>query len=117
MIIHPLWFICLIVRLSIIYFIWFFLRDKSKVKNKTIFKNLILIILFVIGLGFIRQGYFGSNYEIQVAKVFWHETRYIHGTLYLLSGLYLFFNNLNMCLLLLGLDIVFSLMYRIIFNK
>jgi len=117
--IHPLWFICLAVRLSMIYAIWYFLNNQSSITNKKIInaKNIILTILFIIGLGFIRQAIFGSNNEIQVAKVFWHETRYVHGVLYLLAGLYLLFNNLKMCLLLLGLDVVFSLMYRIIINK
>ena len=115
--IHPLWFLCLTIRLCMIYAVYYLLSTESKIKQKKLIKNIILFILFIIGLGFLRQAYFGSNNEVQVAKVFWHETRYAHGVLYLLSGLYLLFNNLNMCLLLLGLDILFSIMYRIIFNK
>ena len=32
------------------------------------------------------KGLTGSNSETQVNKVFWHETRYIHGMFYLLSS-------------------------------
>lgn len=117
--IHPLWFLCLAVRLSMIYAIWYFLNNHPSITNNKIInsKNIALAILFIIGLGFIRQAIYSSNNEVQVTKVFWHETRYVHGILYLLSGVYLYYGNLKMCLLLLGLDIVFSIMYRIVFNK
>jgi hypothetical protein len=117
--IHPLWFLCLSVRLFMIYIIWYLLNTPriTNTLTKKRIKKICIIILFIIGLGFVRQGYFGSNNEVQIAKVFWHETRYIHGTIYLLSALYLLSNNLNVCLLLLGIDIIFSILYRIIFNK
>jgi hypothetical protein len=115
--IHPLWFVCLAVRISMIYAIWYLNKSSRYFKNKNITNKVITTVLLIIGLGFIRQGYFGSNNEVQVAKVFWHETRYVHGVIYLLSALYLLIGNLNMCLLLLGFDVVFSIMYRVVFNK
>ena len=54
----------------------------------------------MMGSGFMFKGITGSNVENQVAKVFWHETRYLHGLLYLISAYFLL------------LDIVFSFMYR-----
>jgi hypothetical protein len=47
-----------------------------------------MIFLVGVGLGFIRKAYFGSNNEKQVAKVFWHEARYVHGVLYGLVPIY-----------------------------
>ena len=115
--IHPLWFVCLAVRISMIYAIWYLNKQSRYFKNKPLTNKVISSILLIMGLGFIRQAIFSSNNETQIAKVFWHDTRYVHGALYILSALYLLTGNLNMCLLLLGLDIVFSLMYRIILNK
>ena len=112
--IHPLWFLCLSVRILIIFVIYYFNKEPQ---NNQYAKTISLITIFVIGVPFIRKGLISSNNEVQIAKVFWHETRYIHATLYILSGLYLLYDNLNMCLLLLLLDIVFSVLYRVIFNK
>lgn len=103
--IHPIWYFCIFVRISIIYLIRYF-----KKRNK--FKDLLPIILLIMGSGFIYNGITGSNNEIQVAKVFWHETRYVHGTLYLLAAYYLYNNNLDMNSLVLFTDIIFSFLYR-----
>jgi hypothetical protein len=111
--IHPLWFLCLFTRCLLIFLIWYLINYK----NSKIVKTVIMILLVGIGLGFIRKAYFGSNNEKQVAKVFWHEARYVHGILYILASSYLFYNNLNMCLLLLLLDVIFSVLYRIILDK
>ena len=65
--IHPLWFICICIRLLIIYII-------RHINNKTnSYNSIISIILFIIGFGFIYKCYFSSNNEIQIAKVFWHD--------------------------------------------
>jgi len=69
-----------------------------------------------MGLGFIYQGYFSSNDEVQISKVFWHDSRYVHGVIYLLAAYYLFKNNINMNTILLLLDLCFSFLYRIINN-
>ena len=110
--IHPLWFICILVRISIII-----LFKYIYIKNNKLIKNLIILFLLSIGLGFIRKGYFGSNNEIQIRKVFWHDSRYIHGILYILSSIYLYNNNINISIILLILDIIFSILYRLIINK
>ena len=81
------------------------------------YNNFMSMILFIIGLGFIYKGYFSSNNEIQIAKVFWHETRYIHGLLYIISAIYLINNNIKMNSIMLSLDIIFSCLYRILYNK
>jgi hypothetical protein len=105
--IHPLWYVCLFIRFSIIYIIRFFYERKN-------LKKIFTLILTVMGLGFIYKWITGSNKEIQINKVFWHETRLLHGVLYLLAAYYLFNNNLNMNSLVLFIDIVFSLSYRLL---
>ena len=108
--INPKWSVCIIVRLSILYSIRY-------INSKTVdYNKIISIILSIIGLGFIYKGYFSSNNEVQIAKVFWHDSRYVHGILYLLAAYYLFKNNINMNTILLLLDLCFSFLYRIINN-
>ena len=104
---NNLWYFCISIRLLLILFV--------KLYSKK-FKTLIPIILLTIGLGFIYKGYTGSNNEIQISKVFWHETRYVHGTLYMLAYYYLSKHNLNMTSLILILDVLFSILY-ITFKK
>ena len=74
-------------------------------------------VLLLMGIGFIYKGFTGSNNEIQADKVFWHETRYVHGMFYLLASFYLSKNNINMTSLVLFSDIIFSFLYRFIFQK
>ena len=106
--IRPLWIVCIMTRLIII------LLARAFYNN---YKNQIGIILLIMGLGFLYKGYFGSNNEIQASKVFWHETRYIHGVLYCLSSWYVYKKNINMNSLVLSLDLIVSFMYRFIFKK
>ena len=101
--IHPLWLLCIIVRLLIIVIV------RNFYKKYNIY---LASILFIMGTGFMFKGFTGSNMEKQVAKVFWHETRYLHGLFYLLSAYFFFIKNIKMASLVLLLDIVFSLMYR-----
>jgi hypothetical protein len=70
-----------------------------------------------MGIGFIYKAIYSSNNEVQINKVFWHETRYLHGILYLLSSVYIHKNNLNMGSLILLIDLVFSVLYRVLLNK
>ena len=114
--INPLWYFCILIRLIIIYIIYY-INKKYNYKYSNIIKKIILIFLGCIGIGFIYKAITGSNNEIQLSKVFWHETRYVHGTLYILSTIYLLFNNLNISLLLLFLDVIFSIFYRILLKK
>ena len=108
--IHNIWFICILVRIFLIFIIRYF----NKIKKLHITSSSILLF---IGLGFIYNGYFGSNNEVQIAKVFWHETRFVHGTFYILASIYLFNNNLNINSLLLLSDLLFSILYRVLTNK
>lgn len=111
--IHPLWLVCILVRFSFIFIIRYVYEN---VKND--FLHILLpILLLIIGLGFIYKGLVGSNSEIQINQVFWHETRYVHGVLYLLSSYYLWNKNLNMNSMTLFLDLLFSILYRFILNK
>jgi hypothetical protein len=111
--IHPLWLVCIFVRFSLIFVIRYVYEN---IKNQYL-QLFLLFILLCIGLGFLYKGLFGSNAEIQLNKVFWHETRYVHGALYLLATYYLWNENLNMNSLVLFLDLVFSLLYRFLLNK
>ena len=109
--IHPLWFICILIRLLLIIMIYYIYKNnKNKIK-------IIYLILLIIGFGFIYKGYSGSNNEIQISKVFWHDSRYIHGILYLLSCYYLINNKINITMIILLLDIIFSILYRLTNNK
>ena len=109
MVIHPYWYICLSVRIMLIFFIRFL--DKNKLKN------LGILTLSIMGLGFMYQAFFSNNQEIQFNKVFWHDTRILHGLLYFLAVYYLYFNKLDMNSLVLALDIIFSVLYRFYFKK
>ena len=109
MIIHPFWYICLIVRILLIFIV----RYLDKIKQRKI----AALILSIMGLGFIYQAFFGSNKDTQFNKVFWHDTRITHGLLYLIAVYYLFDNNIEMNSVILSLDIVFSLIYRFYFEK
>lgn len=108
--IHPLWFVCILVRIALIFLL------RMRVKSKII-SYIIAGVLFAMGAGFIYKGIFGSNNETQIAKVFWHETRFVHGALYLLASYYYFNNNIEMNSLVLTTDIIFSIMYRLYMNK
>ena len=109
MVIHPFWYICLSVRILLIFLIRFL--DKNKLKK------LGILILSIMGLGFIYQAFFSNNQEIQFNKVFWHDTRILHGLLYLLSVYYLHLNKLDISSLVLTLDIIFSVLYRFYFKN
>ena len=110
--IHPLWFVCIFVRLILIGLI-IYLNKKRNVKINMICASVLLLM----GLGFIYKGMTGSNNETQVNKVFWHETRYVHGMFYILASFYLSKNNINMTSLLLLSDLIFSFLYRFTFKK
>ena len=106
--IHPIWFICILTRLFLAYIIYSF-----GIKNN----YSITALLAIIGIGFIFNGYYGSNGTMQIAKVFCHDTRYIHGTLYILSAAYLLNGNKTNASLLIVTDIAFSMLYRVITDR
>jgi hypothetical protein len=109
--IHPIWSICIITRACLAYIIYQFGNI-----NKPIRYGLILMLI-IIGRGFISKGYYGSNNETQIAQVFWHDTRYIHGSLYLLASLYLINGNTINSSALILTDIAFSIIYRVMTDQ
>ena len=110
--IHPLWYVCLTVRISLILIYAYISK-----KGSSMVKNLTCLLLFIIGSGFLYKSITGSNEEKQISKVFWHETRFIHAIFYLLASLYLYNRNTILLILILSLDVIFSLLYRIISKK
>ena len=66
-------------------------------------------IILVIGLGFAYKALTGSNDETQIAKVFWHKTRFIHSFIYILAYLMSSLKNSTQILIC---DIIFSIIYR-----
>ena len=105
---HPFWIVCLIVRVSLIYFILFLHKENDVIAKA---------ILFIIGSGFLYKGLTGSNKEYQLNKVFWHDARVMHSLFYFAAFFYLMQKNIKMTGLILSLDIVYSLGYRYLFKK
>lgn len=102
--IHPLWMVCILSRIVLIFVVIHLHKHKV---NKIFY-----IFLFIMGSGFIYKAITGSNNEKQITNVFWHETRIVHGLLYLLSFYYIMNNNIRITKLLLLLDIIFSFLFR-----
>lgn len=98
--IHPIWIVCIITRFAISKYI-----DKPP-------KNIALFALLIIAFGFIYKYFTGSNNETQISKVFWHESRFAHGILYLIAVFYLYTDNIKLTSKVLLLDLVFSFIYR-----
>lgn len=109
--IHPIWYICLLTRLSLAYIVYRFGNSSKLIRNG------LVISLMTMGGGFMFKGYYGSNNETQVASVFWHDTRYIHGLLYILAALSLINGNHINSTVLITTDIAFSIIYRILTDQ
>mgnify|MGYP006174135623 FL=1 len=109
--IQPLWTVCLIVRTALAILI------KNYGNKNSTYNRVFYVFIFVIGAGFIFKGLYGSNNEVQVARVFWHETRYGHGILYLLAAIYLYNKNAKLSSVFILTDIAYSIIYRLQFNK
>lgn len=112
--VHLLWYICILVR-SILFLLPLFYNylRKKNFKNKIV--NIISIInkyiILFIGFGFLYKYIFGSNDEVQIAKVFWHNTRIIQSFLFIYAGIY--FNNYNLSAIILFSSVLFSVTYRL----
>ena len=109
--IHSLWAVCLIVRVSLA-----FLVKKFANKNNT-YRYILFACIFAIGAGFVYRGLYGSNNEVQVARVFWHESRYGHAILYLLASIYIYNKNPKLSSVFILTDVAYSVIYRLLFNK
>ena len=104
--IHPLWFVCLLTRVLLIVGI------VLVISNHKSYKNYAVVLLAIMGSGFIYKYITGSNNEKQIAKVFWHDSRLLHGILYLTASFYVFVSNVKMTTTVLSIDIIGSLIYR-----
>jgi hypothetical protein len=102
--IHPLWWVCLATRLSLAVATAYYKK----------LHILLIAIITMIGISFIYRGFTGSNNEVQIAPVFWHDTRFAHGIFYLLSAIYLYNGNPQIASIILVGDVIFSILYRII---
>lgn len=94
--IHPLWALCILTRLLLALNI----------------HRVSLFVPLVIGIGFVYKGITGSNEETQIAKVFWHDTRYFHGVVYLMAAYYIQAGKPDIARIILITDVLFSIMYR-----
>jgi hypothetical protein len=120
--VHPLWAACVFFR------VWF----ATEITRST-YDPYNAIVLTVMGTGFLYKYVFGSNNEVQIAKVFWHNTRIVHACFYLLAATSLLIpfwsvyggKNYSSTLLFLQdrhmyaqgwllLDIAFSIVYRFV---
>ena len=106
--IHPLWYFCLFIRSSLI------LAIRYSKKNATKYLN---ILIAIIGIGFLHKALTGSNNEIQIEKVFWHSSRIFHSIFYILASIALYFQKININNIILLIDILFSISYRIITDQ
>ena len=106
--IHPLWYVCLFTRVLLIIGI------VLVISNHKSYKNYAVVLLAIMGSGFIYKYITGSNNEKQIAKVFWHDSRLLHGMLYLIASFYTFRENMKMLIIALSIDIIGSLFYRFI---
>jgi hypothetical protein len=114
--IHSLWYFCITVRIIISFLPLIYNYFLKKNIHKNILKKISFftnICIFLMGFGFLKASIFGSNNEVQINKVFWHNTIIIHACLFLLAGIY--FNDYKLSSTLLFTDVIFSLIYR--YNK
>lgn len=109
--IHPLWYLCLLTRITLIFVLVFI---STHFRDRLWVCILATAILIIMGSGFLYNYFTGSNNEKQIAKVFWHESRLLHGILYLIAAYYFFIENIIMMIIVLSIDIVSSFFYRFI---
>lgn len=101
--IHPLWFICILVRILL----------ASLLVYNVVDRKVMLVVLGIISAGFFYRSIVGSNNEIQIAKVFWHNVRIIHGFMFLASFISLFYKKYFMSGMFVLLSLAFSILYRV----
>jgi len=109
--IHPIWFVCIITRACLAYVVYRFGYVNKQIRYG------LTMLLMGMGVGFLFKGYYGSNNETQIAPVFWHDTRYIHGLLYILASFFLMNGNPINSSTLIITDIAFSIIYRVMTDQ
>ena len=111
MMVHYLWPLCVMVRFWLMVITGFICSAEGRA-------CLVFAYAFTImGAGFLWKSFTGSNDEVQLGKVFWHETRALHAILHLLAGYYLYIGNVVVCMSMLSMDIMTSIMYRVLMDK
>lgn len=105
--IHPAWFICLSIRLALVYWV----RRSNAITD---LRTLLNVFLLVVALGFLYKAITGSNAETQIAKVFWHETRVIHFFFYFAATVAFYMQEEKLASNMLAFDVIFSILYRIV---
>ena len=105
---HPLWSLCLLVRVILIS-LTLYTGHLS-----TTWRIVLGSSLGAMGVGFLYKSVTGSNNEVQVEKVFWHDSRAVHGVLFGLSAMYTFRDQPRLAGWVLTVDVVASVMYRIL---
>jgi len=78
---------------------------------------IIRYLTIFIACGFIYKSIYGSNNEIQIARVFWHDARPIHALLWACAAIALIYENVPYAILCLLIDVIFSIVYRLYTNK
>ena len=111
--VNLLWYICLLVRFSIVLGIFYI---STLTKDIIILDNIISLILFLMGVGFVYKYITGSNNEIQISKVFWHTSRIYHGLIFIFASITYFKNYKKIASILILIDILFSFIYRTSLN-
>jgi len=96
--IHPLWYLCIFTRLSMVYIV-------KKYGNSKKYGHIIQIILMLMALGFLNKSIYGTNNEKQITKVFWHDSRIVHAIFFGLSVFLLYKNKTNLGSIILFIDL------------
>lgn len=109
--IHPVWYMCILTRSLIAYFIFI------QPENRTNITNIIITSLAIISLGFFYKALTGSNNEVQISNVFWHNSRIVHGILYSLATICLVTGYPKIAYSFVLVDIFFSICYRVITDQ
>jgi len=104
---HPLWAICLVVRAILIVLTRYTGRFARKITATYI---------GAIAVGFLYKAVTGSNNEFQVEKVFWHDSRLLHACMFALSSIYILMGDPAMAALVLTVDVLASVAYRMWFG-
>ena len=119
MAVNNLWYVCIVVRLVLAMSInnFNFLPLALVPPIESDLQNVVIIVVTVIGIGFLYKAVTGSNEEYQIDKVFWHSTRSYHAVLFLAASLALTQEYADMAALFLIIDVIFSIGYRFWTNQ
>lgn len=109
--INKIWFLCITIRFLLGCVVWIQPADK------TVTVDLLSVLLLFIGIGFFYKALTGSNNETQISKVFWHNSRGLHGGFYTIASVLLFTGYPRLSASFIFLDLLFSILYRIITNQ